>query len=65
MLLGNDTPEEQADAIGESVDEINNARKRVARRVDAIREEEGDYEVPRGWDVEEGVADEEEEERED
>ncbi len=64
ILSGNDTPEEQAEVIVESVGEINKARKRVSRRVDAIRAEEGDFEVPRGWDVEETMRDEEEEERE-
>jgi hypothetical protein len=61
MLSGNDTPEEQAQVIVESVPEINKARKRVSRRVNAIRAEEGDFEVPRGWDVEETMRDEEEE----
>jgi len=64
MLSGNDTPEEQAEAIGESVSDIKNARKRVARRVDAIRAEEGPFEVPRGWDVEETMSDEDEEHEE-
>jgi hypothetical protein len=56
MLKGNDTPAEQAKALAEPIDAIRNARKRVARAVDALRAAEGADDRVTGWGALEGAS---------
>jgi hypothetical protein len=53
---GYETPREQAEYLKRDIDEIRNARKRVARAVDAVNAAEGDAEHARDWEAGEGAG---------
>jgi hypothetical protein len=62
-LQGNDTAAEQAEALGEDIETIRNARRRVKRVVDAMAAEEGAgaASLGRDWDADESRGEDDDE----
>jgi hypothetical protein len=64
VLVGRDTPADQAEALGREIHEIRNAHKRLVRAVRAVAAAEGGVDVALGWDADQVSSDEEETEQE-